>query len=200
PRLEREGGGDVEELLVALSQRAGRRVPLVGQPEELGDFEGAALDLAIAGERREEPRRAAEPRYHRRLQGLEDGQIGKDVDELEGARHAEPREPHWPRATDLPVLEPDTAGARPRDAGEDVDEGRLAGAVGSDDRDELAGIDAEAHAVERAEFAVELPEPFGPKDHPRPAGAGRRRVTRPRRPCGAKTTITASIAPKTSRQ
>src|SRR5262249_8633191 len=139
-------------------------------------------------------------RHDRGLQGLEHREIGKDLDELERAGHAEPRQAHRPGIADLAVLEADPSGAWPDDAGQNVDQGRLAGAVGPDDRDEFAVVHAEATAVEGADRAVELAEPVGFEDHARPAGAGRRRVARPTSPSGARMTITASIAPKISRQ
>src|SRR5438132_88563 len=103
-------------------------------------------------------------------------------------------------ATDVAILESDVARARPRHAREDVDQGRLAGSVGPDDRDELTRGDPEAHAVERAELSVEFGEPGRLEDHARAGEPGRRRDTRPTSPSGAKITMTASIAPKTSRQ
>ena len=58
----------------------------------------------------------------------------------------------------------------------------------------------QAHAVEGAELSVELPEPVSLENHARDGGTGRRRVTSPMSPCGAKMTMIASIAPKISRQ
>src|SRR5262249_52862106 len=147
-----------------------------------------------------EPGGSSQPRHDRSLERLEHREIGKDLDELERARHAQARQPHRAGAADVAVLESHPSGARPDDTRQDIDQGRLAGAVGADDRDELAVADGEAHAVEGAELAVELAEPVGFEDHARPASAGRRRVTNPTSPSGARITITASIAPKISRQ
>src|SRR2546426_6784786 len=83
---------------------------------------------------------------------------------------------------------------------EDVDERGLARPVRPDDRDELTGADAEAHAVERAELAVELPEPLGAEDHGDEASTGGRLTQNPASPPGATMTIAARIAPKISRQ
>src|SRR5882724_924627 len=199
-RSQGERGRHVEELLVPLRQLPRRHVTLVREAEQLGDLEGGLLHLAIPGERREQAGAAPEARHAGGLQGLEDREVGKDLDELEGSGHAEPRQAHRADAADLAALEAHAARARFRDAGEDVDQRRLAGAVGSDDRDELARVDPEAHAVEGAELAVELPEPVRLENHARDAGAGRRRVTSPINPSGARMTMTASIAPKISRQ
>src|SRR2546425_5335062 len=199
-RLQRERGSHVEELLVTLRQVSGRHVALVAEAEQLGDLERAFLHLVVSGQRREQAGPAPESGHDRGLERLEDREVGKDLDELEGAGHAEPRQAHRADAADLPVLEAHGARARPRDAGEDVDQRRLAGAIRSDDRDELARVDPEAHAVEGAELSVELPEPVRLENHARDGGTERRRVTSPMSPCGAKMTMTASIAPKISRQ
>ena len=91
-----------------------RDVALVGEAEELGDLERGRLHLAVGGERGEERAAAAEPRDDGGLQGLEHGQLGEDVDELEAPRHAEPRRPRPARSRDVAPLEPDRARARPR--------------------------------------------------------------------------------------
>src|SRR2546426_3259678 len=98
------------------------------------------------------------------------------------------------------VPEGDGAGGGAENAGEDVDERGLARPVRPDDRDELTGADGEAHAVERAELALELPEPLGAEDHGDEAPTGGRLTQNPPSPPGATMTIAARIAPKISRQ
>src|SRR2546422_3613528 len=199
-RSQGECGRHVEELLVSLRQLPRQRVTLVAEAEQLGHLERGLLHLAIPGERGEQAAASPQSRHAGGLQGLEDRQVGKDLDELERPGHAETRQAHRADAADLTVLEAHAARAWSRDAGEDVDERRLAGAVGPDDRDELARVDPEAHAVEGTELSVEFSEPVRLQNHARDAGTGRRRVTSPMSPCGAKMTMTASIAPKISRQ
>src|SRR5262245_51487938 len=199
-RAQGEGGGDVEQLLVALGQVLRARVQLVGEAEQLGDLHGSVAHLAVPREGGEEASAAAEPRRDRRLQCLENGELGEDVDELEAPRHTEPGQPHGADAGDVAILEANGAGGRRQHAGEDVDQRRLAGAVGTDDRDELAGANGEADPVERAELAVELSDSLGGEDHPRTGAATARRAKSPIRPSGAKMTMRARIAPKTSRQ
>src|SRR5216117_4067838 len=203
---QRERRRDVEQLLVALRQVSGEGVEFVAQAKQLGDLERLALHVAVARERREQSGAAPEPGDDGGLQGLEHREVREDVDQLERAGHAEPSEPHRPEPVDLLLLEAHRAGAGRREPGQDVDQRGLAGAVGADDRDELAGGDAEAHPVEGAELAVELPEPLGDQDHVRDASivysrtAARRGVRSPRSPPGAKMTMAARIAPKISRQ
>ncbi len=193
-RAQGEGGRHVEQLLVALRQVARERPAPVAEAEQLRDLEGVGLHLVVAGEGGEEPAAAAEPRRHRRLQRLQHREVREDLHELEAARHAELRQPHGTDARDVALLEADGARRGTREPGEQVDERGLPRAVRADDRDELAGVDAEAHAVQRAELAVVLREVLRAEDH-----AGRR-ATRPRRPPGAKMTSAARIAPNTSRQ
>src|SRR6266850_728594 len=166
---QRECRGDVEQLLVALREVSREGAALVAQAEQLGDLERLALHVAVARERREHPGAAPEPGDDRGLQRLEHREVREDVNQLERSGHAEPCEPHRPEPVDRTLLEAHGAGGGRREPGEDVDQRGLAGAVGTDDRQELAGGDAEAHAVERAELPVELPEPLGDQDHVRAA-------------------------------
>ena len=55
---------------------------------------------------------------------------------------------------DIPAVEQVVAAGRPVEAAEDVHERRLAGPGRSGDRDELAGLDGEAHAPERTHLDV----------------------------------------------
>src|SRR5690606_41109954 len=61
------------------------------------------------------------------------------------------------RSSDLDrvAVEDDRPAARLQDAGDGADQRGLAGAVGADERDDLAGADLEADAVERLRVAVE---------------------------------------------
>ena len=70
--------------------------------------------------------------------GLGHGQLREDLHELEGARHAALGERHRADAGDVLALEEDLALGRHQQAGEQVDQRGLAGAVGPHDRDELA--------------------------------------------------------------
>src|SRR2546421_4484166 len=199
-RPQRECRRDVEELLVTLRQVPGRHVTLPAQAEQLGDLERALPNGAVGGEGCEEARAVPEARDHRRLECLQHGEVGKDLDELEGPRDPEPGQTGGPDPAHVAISEGDGAGGGAEDAGEDVDERGLARPVWPDDRDELARADGEAHAVEGAELAVELPEPLGAEDHEDETSTGGRLTQNPASPPGAAMTIAARIAPKISRQ
>ena len=138
---------------------------LFREAEQLRDLEGAVGDVAITRERGEEPAAAPEPRDHGGLERLEHGELGEDVHELKGPRHAEPGEGRRAQAADVALLESDVARGRTEGARQQVDERRLAGAVRPDDRDALALVDGEAHPRERAEVAVELRQITRLEDH-----------------------------------
>src|SRR5436190_290801 len=164
-------------------------------------LERGLKNLAVGGEGREQARAAPEPGDHGRLERLQHREIGKDLDELEGPRHPEASQAGGPEPAHVAVLERDDAGGGAQDAGQHVDERGLAGPVRPDDRHELARVDGEAHAVEGAELAVELPDPLGTKDHARAASCSAARFAQsPASPPGAKMTMPARIAPKISRQ
>src|SRR2546422_959647 len=199
-RPQRERRCHVEELLVPLGQVPGLHVTLPAQTEQLGDLERALSNRAVGGEGREEAAAVPETRDHRRLERLEHREVRKDLDELEGPCDPQAGQAGGSDPAHVAVPEGDGAGGGAENAGEDVDERGLARPVRPDDRDELTGADGEAHAVERAELAVELPEPLGAEDHGDEASTGGRLAQNPASPPGATMTIAARIAPKISRQ
>src|SRR5438034_902653 len=162
--------------------------------------ERALSNGAVGGEGREEAGAVPETRDHRRLERLEHREVRKDLDELEGPCDPQAGQAGGSDPAHVAVPEGDGAGGGAENAGEDVDERGLARPVRPDDRDELTGADGEAHAVERAELAVELPEPLGAEDHGDEASTGGRLTQSPASPPGATMTIAARIAPKISRQ
>ena len=74
-----------------------------------------------------------------------------------------PRSPRVERRVELdrPALEEDLAGVGLVDAGQRLDQRRLAGAVVADERDDLLGVDGEARAAQRADAAEALDDPLG---------------------------------------
>src|SRR5581483_12215519 len=137
---------------------------------------------------------------------------------------------HRPDAGNVAAAEIYLGLGRHQQAGEQVDEGGLAGAVGPDDRDELARADGNGYVVERAEGAVMLgyaagldewrhdlascrrrpaPRTFGCEGAGSSMRPGRRRedamsaprsAAMPASPRGKKMTMAASRAPSTKRQ
>ena len=94
----------------------------------------------------------------RQDQVLAHGQLRKDLQQLEGAAHAEPVEIARPHAGDRAAVEMHVAGARPQLPEDAVEQGRLAAAVGADDAENLALVDLERHAVDGDDAAEALSE------------------------------------------
>src|SRR5439155_16181853 len=81
------------------------------------------------------------------------GHMREELDALEDARDPEPRDLVRPQSPQIAALETHRAGPRPIDAVQAVEDRRLAGAVRTDDREQLAVVRVERDAVERDEAA-----------------------------------------------
>jgi len=146
--------GNLDPLLVAVGQHPDRDVELVRQVEELGNL----------------PRpRPVSPVLAARLGQLqptgEEAGLGQVVsaehqvlldrlhcgqgDVLECPGHPQPGDLVRPQPGELLVTELHTAFGRPVNPGQDVETGRLPGAVGTDDGVNGPGGDGEAHPVQR---------------------------------------------------
>jgi hypothetical protein len=91
-----------------------------------------------------------------RLHVLEHGQTREDVGPLERAPDAETAEIVRRDARDVAPVELHVAAIGPKVARDQVEQGRLAGAVGPDDRGDAGARDVQAHAADGHE-AVEDP-------------------------------------------
>ena len=198
-----EGAGHVEQLLVALRERARGHAQGRREAEEVGDGGDPRPNLGVAGQRG--PQRRPRPSRDTTATASVSATVnaGEDVDELEAARHAEGGQADGADAGDVPPLEAHGAGARAQQPGQDVDEGGLAGPVGTDDRDELARRATAQTARRRGRrsrrrsLRTATASRSGP-DLIRALPA--RPSIRPMRPWGKKMTTTARMAPKTKRQ
>ena len=106
-----------------------------------------AQRAAAPDERGERP--VAQVEVSAEHQVVDQGEVREQLDALEGAGHAERRDVVRSHADDLLAGEANAALLRPVDAGQDVEDGRLAGAVGTDDREQLARLDGERDTVDR---------------------------------------------------
>jgi hypothetical protein len=117
----------------------------------------------------------------RHLDVLAHGQGEERLRHLEGAVDAEMDEAVRREPAHALPGEADLAAIRRVKAGDDVDAGRLARAVGADEAQDLARLQVEAQAVQGAERAEALDEPRdledrrGLRGHRRPAGGTARR-------------------------
>src|SRR5229473_3111784 len=141
---------DLEPLLLAVAQRAGRLLTLLGQPDALqGSPDALAPLLGQAGKQRP-PGAAAVGEGE--FEVIENGQVFENGRPLKLAPDAE--------IGDRRLVEPGQIGVaakehlariRTRLAGDDIHHRRLAGAVGADDRAQLALLDDERELVQRLE-------------------------------------------------
>ena len=113
-------------------------------PKMRGDLLDARAHLGIAGQAREQPPLLALLRHHGGGDGLGDGELREDLHELERARHAALGQLHRPDAGDVVALEEHLALGRHQQAGQQIDQRGLAGAVRAHDRHELAVGDRHA--------------------------------------------------------
>ena len=88
------------------------------------------------------------------------GEIGEGLELLEGARDAAAGDAVGPQAGDLAAVEEDAAGVGRLEAGDQVEQRRLAGAVGADDAEDLALVDIEGDVGVGGEAAEALGHAF----------------------------------------
>jgi hypothetical protein len=126
-------------LLVAVAQGAAERIGLVAQPDGREQHFGLVAVKAFGAS--PEIRAAALMHQQRRLQILEHGQLREDVGALE--RTAEPHAAGVMRLHpgNVAAVEPHPAAIRPQMPGDQVEQRRFAGAIGSDDGGDLPGLD-----------------------------------------------------------
>src|SRR5207302_2040925 len=143
-------------------------------------------------------------RAQRKRDVLTRGERIEELVALVHPRQSATRELVGTHAGHIRTAQPHRAARRRKLSSEDVEERRLAGAVGSDDRVTLAVRDAQRHAVECDDTAELAPQPLC-FDHVRaPAGEARRSRARraacratPTTPWRASTTKTMKTTPST---
>src|SRR5262249_52455664 len=133
-RIEGEGGGNIEQLLLALREKLRDGAEAIFEPEDFRDFARAFRDARIAMERREHPPAFLLGSDDGSRDRLLDGELRKDVHELEGAREAAFGERYGVMACNVLALEENLSFGRGEQAGQQIHERGFAGAVGADDR------------------------------------------------------------------
>ena len=128
-RIERERGGDVEQLLLALGERRGGCVQPAIETEDARHFARAGADRRVGGKAREQMPALALARDERGCDGLLDGELRKDRNELKRACESLLGKLDRTDAGDALSPKQNLAGRGLEEPGEQVDQGRLAGAV-----------------------------------------------------------------------
>ena len=132
-RLERQRGGDLERPLAAIGEQRRLLVRVAVEPDIGQQRARAVVVLRAARPRcarnRTSCRRAA---LQREPDVLERGQVREHRRDLEAAHQPEPRDLRRLHAGDVAPLERDRAARRRQELGQQVEAGRLAGAVRAD--------------------------------------------------------------------
>src|SRR6185503_10594912 len=152
PRPGHERHRYVEQLLLAVAQRAGLLPGQPRQPEELDHAVGGAAEAGVAAPDQARPHRAA-VLLPGEDQVLAHRELGEYLQQLEGAADAEPVELAGPHPGDGAPVDAHFAG-RGRQLAEDaVEQRRLARAVRPDQAEDLAFMHLERNAVYCADAA-----------------------------------------------
>jgi hypothetical protein len=205
PRLRGRRAGDLEAAPVGVREGVRGLVPPVAhQPlaEEREPLLRERPDLALLAPLAGRPEDRAEgPRARvavgRRHDVLADGHVEEQAQRLEGARDSLACDQVRLEAGDALAREDDVALRRLVDAGDEVEERRLAGAVRADHGDDLALVDVEVEPgddLQAAEGHRHLPE------LQELLRCGHQMISTrfsPSRPCGRAIIVATRIAPST---
>ncbi len=157
-----ESPGNTELPLVSMRQGSRRCGLQIRQAEHRYQPVGALSRLVGRGP-------AAQSRH---LDVLPGGETGERVCALKRPRQPEPAEAIRPPPCYFRSLQCDSPGVRGVEAGDDVDEGGLAGPVGADEPDDLVPGDLEGHVVEGNQPRKGPRHPCGPQDVCGPQAVG----------------------------
>jgi hypothetical protein len=181
-RIQREGGRDLERALAAVRHLDGRGVRVARQTDGVQQLLHALVQRLEHALGAPEIERRAALALQRNAHVLEHGEVRKRRGNLERADHPHARDRRGRRAGDLPLVEDDLARGRRQEVRQQIEAGRLAGAVGADQRMDRAAADLEIDAVDRDESLELLGEPARLQDdvvgHTPPDGCCRRRLLR----------------------
>ena len=160
PRLERQRHHDLGGALIAVGQFADRPFGLVGEAAHAEQFVNALADFDVVGLRQPGAQTESGGDLDRDAQIFPHRQFGKDLGDLEGPRHAAPDAARRQQMRDVLAVENDAARCRREEAGDQIEEGRLAGAVRADDGAQLAGLDRHRDIVDGDQAAEMLRDVF----------------------------------------
>ena len=185
--IRAHGAGDLEPALGAIGQVGGGIVGPLDQPDALEPLHRLLRRLALGAAIGRQPQYAGNGeagRPHQRVvlrhdQILQHRHAGEQADVLEGPRHLRPlRDPKIvhpleQKARAVLMRERDPAFGRLVEAGDAVEQGGLAGAIGADDGGDVARLGREAEIADGGETAEAhrqmLDREQRIRHHPRPS-------------------------------
>ena len=188
-RIGHQRHAELEQLLLPVGQRVGERGRMRGEPELVEHLHGTRAHLRLMPPcLRQAQRFGKRAEAGRRLGGGEQVVHHREAREhlelLERATHARPHHIDRPQRGELGGPEGDASAVGALEAADAVEERALAGAIGSDEAGDRAGLHVERHAVERRHAAVALDDAFDAEQ--RAHGKSRR---------GCQTTMASRMAP-----
>src|SRR3984893_11855590 len=198
PRRAGDGAGELELAHLDLRQIARQALRLVGEPDIREERVAALVDRS-AGEPRPVP--GIDRIEERNAEIVDKVQAAERLRQLKAAGEPQPGALVGRHAVDAPPVEHDAAAVVVQCAGEAIDEGALARAVGPDEPQPLAGLDSDVDVFERHKTAKAFAEPADFEDwrgHQRIL-ARQRACTSPTMPLGAIITNTIKRTPTISR-
>ena len=148
----------LQPALLAVRERAGRRVRPGLQVDDGQRLQGGRVERRLARDRLPETEARAGARLHGQRDVLQRREARQHVRDLEGARQPQMGAGGHRQMRDVATVEDDAAGVGGERAGDLVDERGLAGAVGADDGVRLAGQNVEVDAVGDLQRAERLGE------------------------------------------
>src|SRR6266850_2448467 len=153
PPRQRERRRDLQRALAPVRELDRRRRRERGQTDRLDQLERAPVQPVERALRAPEVERAAALALQRDAYVLEHREMREYRRDLERADETEARDVGRPRAGDVPPVESDAPACRREEVRQQIEAGRLAGAVGPDQRVNGAAADAELHVLHRHEPA-----------------------------------------------
>ncbi len=176
-RLGHQRPCELEQLPLTARERARVMIPERGEVEDLEQLHRLLADFRLS------PPRGAGAKQHvyqplaRLIASAEHHVVdhrhsGQRLGDLEGPNHAEAGDRVGRAAEDVPAAERRRTSIRAVETGDHVEEGRLAGAVGPDQRGDRAVANPKAGTVHGADAAEALDDAVGLEDR---AVRGRRR-------------------------
>src|SRR5438477_4774819 len=160
-RVERDRKGELERALLPVGQLSSRAIREVGETdlrEELARSHSIALERTLGGpETVPDGRR----RLKRELGVLESGELIEQTRDLKGARDPAPRDAFGRQPRGVGAEDDHATSGRSQEAGQEIEETRLPGAVGTDERMHLTDLETQIHAVDGTEAGELFDEPLG---------------------------------------
>ena len=191
PRELRERHRDFGGPLIAVRESANQPIGFGSEPHECQHFRGDVVGEFRIGLVRQHLQGLSRRDLRCSQHVFVDGQLGKDLGDLEGAPHAESDPQMRRNLRHVLAFEQDRPVSRGEIAADHIEEGGFAGSIGTDDGAELAAFDGHRHVPHSDQVAKPLCD-VANLEH---GQSELRRRRMPSRPRGKKSTTSTKIEP-----